>query len=155
VTCLSEIALVDEDELTWEQVCEFRRDPQARAKYRRLVHWLDKDMLGKPEAFVVAEVAERYDEYLWALKKHSISTTLGVLSGVLDHKTLLASLSAGAALTFVGQPIAAAASVVAIASARFAVEVGKALLDLEDKRRTAPGAEVSFLYEARERLVPR
>lgn len=154
-TCLSKIALVDEDRLTWEQVLEFRSDPQARRKYKRLVHWLEKDMLGKPETFVVNEVADRYDAYLWALKKHGISTTLGALSSVLDHKTLLASLSAGTALTLAGQPIGAAVLALAIAGARCAVEVSKALLDLEHTRRTAAGVEVAFLYDAQQRLGPR
>jgi len=154
-TCLSRIALVDEDLLTWQQVCDFRRDGRARKSYRRLAHWVDKDMVGKSEEFVMNEVAERYEAYLWALKKHGIATTIGALSSILDHKTLLAAFSAGTALTIAGQPLAATISTVAIAGSRCAIEIGKALLDFEETRRTAVGAEVAFLYEAQERLGKR
>jgi hypothetical protein len=42
VSTLSELNLVDEDRIQWEQVLEFRHDELAKKKFRRLRHWLHR-----------------------------------------------------------------------------------------------------------------
>jgi len=45
---ITDLDLVEETELSWDQVLEFRRDSDARLKYRRLVRWLDSELRDKP-----------------------------------------------------------------------------------------------------------
>jgi hypothetical protein len=52
VTTLGDLSIVDEGQLSWEQVMEFRADGEMRGKYKRLLHWLDKEMTGKSPSFI-------------------------------------------------------------------------------------------------------
>jgi hypothetical protein len=42
---LENLQIVDEKGLSWDQVVSFREDTEARKKYRRFLHWLDKEMV--------------------------------------------------------------------------------------------------------------
>jgi hypothetical protein len=59
ITCLRNLEVVSESDLTWEQVREFRSDLKNRERYRRLVHWFDKEMAGKTLPFIQDELALR------------------------------------------------------------------------------------------------
>jgi hypothetical protein len=74
ISCFTDLKIVNEKAITNEQVIEFRKDNDARRKYRKFIHWLDKEMVGKPVTFVEEEIASRFEAYEWALKKHGIST---------------------------------------------------------------------------------
>jgi hypothetical protein len=148
---LSNLEIVDEGKLDWEQVIEFRHDRVIQNKYRHLIHWLDKDMVDKEPSFIEDEIAKRLDDYRWALKKHGIQTVLGSLSTILDNRTLLASAASAAALTWVGQGYLGAASVLGVLSSKCVIEIAKALVNLEDIRRGV-NSEIAFIYEAEKKF---
>lgn len=52
VASLTNLAVVDEGQLTWDQVFEFRADSESKSAFRRLRHWLDAEMVAKPATFV-------------------------------------------------------------------------------------------------------
>jgi hypothetical protein len=58
---LHELEIVDEECLSWEQVQEFRQDSEVKADYRRFIHWLDSQMVGKTYQYVIDEIGIRYD----------------------------------------------------------------------------------------------
>jgi hypothetical protein len=83
---ISNIAMVNEKELSWEQVMEFRKDAETRAKYCRFVRWVDLELKTKSPKEGEDLIAIRLDDYKWALKKHGLKTTIGTLSCLLDPK---------------------------------------------------------------------
>jgi len=100
------VMVVNEDSLKWDQVKEFRLDTVARKAYRRFIHWLDKEMSGKPAVFVADEIATRLDRYTWALQKHGIETVTGVLDRTIKPATIASASALGVTLQFfMNQPI--------------------------------------------------
>lgn len=134
---LSNLKIVSEKDLTWEQVREFRKDINARKNFKRLLlHWLDSEMIGKSANFIQDELAIRLQKYEAALKKHGLKTIAGAVKGVFDYKTMIgASIAAqtGFLDTFAG-----AMTGLAILSARAAT----AMLNREEVN-----SEVTWIYE--------
>ena len=100
------VIVVNEDALAWDHVRQFRRDAEARTAYRRFVHWLDGEMVGKSSTFVADDVAARYERYEWSLRKHGIETVIGALESIINPGMLVGASAVGSALQFVmNQPI--------------------------------------------------
>jgi hypothetical protein len=112
------------------------------------MHWLDKEMVGKPRSFIEDEVACRVHDYEWALKKHGIQTVLGNLSSVLEPKALAASAAAVAGLSVAGHSLLGALAGVTLLAGRVAVNIARVALDYEDTRRTSH-PEILFVFELR------
>lgn len=99
------LEVVDEEALSWEQVLEFRSDAAAKADYRRLVHWLDRDMVGRTYQYVIDEIGVRLEKYRAAIRKHGLQSRIGVLASVLEAKALWpASVAAGGSI-IAGEPL--------------------------------------------------
>jgi hypothetical protein len=148
---LSSVEVVDESKLEWQQVLEFRRDAEARRKYRRFVHWLDSEMVGKPLRFIEDAISVRLDDYRWAIKKHGIRCVLGVLSSLLDPKFLVASAAAIGAVNLTGDQVLAGLTGFSLVSGRIVLEIAKSLVDAEEAKR-GEVAEVAFVYEVEKKL---
>src|SRR5262249_21489713 len=84
MAAITNIALVDEKNLQWRQVLEFRKDSEARNKYRRFIRWINLELRSSSPDEVKDLIATRLEDYEWALKKHGIKNTLGTLSCILD-----------------------------------------------------------------------
>lgn len=145
VASVSELELVDEAQLTWEQVLEFRRDRETRAKYRRFVHWLDSELVGRSQSFITDEVAARMRDYEWSLRKHGIKTALGSLSALLDPAFLAGTSLAVTSAAIAGNGQIAAITGLCVTCGRALVTIGSSLVDLADERRKA--SEIAFVYE--------
>lgn len=106
VSIVDHLQIVDEEQLAWAQIVEFRSDEAARAAYRRFIHWLDKDMIGRSVEYITDEVAQRLEGYEWSLRKHGIKTLIGSLSDTINPKSLVGASTAGLAVDLIaGQPI--------------------------------------------------
>ncbi|MBN1505661.1 MAG: hypothetical protein JW955_02380 [Sedimentisphaerales bacterium] len=140
---LSNLAIVDEESLSWDQVIEFRNDEDAKRKYRRFLHWLDKDMEGRSQHFIEDEIAQKLEDYGWAIKKHGVKTILGTIEEVLDGKYVLTV--SGLAVT--GGPMAALVGGLLVAG-RVAVKLLHTRLDYDDVEKGA-NSEISWVYEAK------
>lgn len=101
VAIVDNLGIVDEDKLTWEQVSEFRRDKDARVAFRRFIHWLDAEMVGRPASYIADEVSERLERYEWSLRKHGIERIIGALTTTLDAQNLLGASSVGVAVQMI------------------------------------------------------
>ncbi len=86
ITALESLDWIDEAQLTWEQVCEVRQDPQSVVALKRMLHWLDAEMAGKPVSFVADEIQLRQAQYEKAAKKHGIKLVRGAFGTFLDVK---------------------------------------------------------------------
>lgn len=148
VATLVDLDIVDEAQLSWEQILQFRGDTEARRKYMSLVHWLDREMAGKSAEFIRDEVAVRLSQYEWALRKHGIKTVLGALSAMLDSRAFLGGVLSGFILAWHGQPAAGLLTGLGVAGARCAIELAKSAVDLEDIHR-GQAAEIAYVYDVR------
>ncbi len=87
---MENLKIVDEEKLTWEQVLELRNDKQSKDKYKRFIHWLDKEMIGKSQSFIEDDISIKLEDYEGALKKHGIKTVIGTVKEMLNSKDFLA-----------------------------------------------------------------
>jgi len=148
VIALSNIKIVDEDKLTWEQVLEFRRDKEVQKKYRRLLHWLERDMIGKSQAFVEDEIAEKLEDYENALNKYSIKTIIGTIEETLDGKYLLGATGIAGSLTLAGHPTLSMLAAGLLLGGKIGLKLMQTKLDFDDVERGA-NSEISWVYEAK------
>lgn len=146
VTTLSNLSIVDEDRLQWSQVREFRRDKEARRKYRRLLRWLDSNMIGKPAPYVEDEIATRLEDYHWSIRKHGLRTVTGAVSSLLESKFLTAGSAATAAAALVSEPIRGLLSGAGLIISKVAIRLADAAIDLQEIKR-GPNSEVAFIYD--------
>jgi len=148
VIALKNIKIVDEDKLTWEQVLEFRKDKEIRSKYRRFLHWLDKDMVGKSQAFIEDEIAGKLEDYENALKKYNIKTVLGTIEEALDRKYLIGASGIATTITYAGYPTWGLLTGAGLIVGKMAVKLRETKLDFEDIER-GTNSEISWMYEAK------
>lgn len=145
-TALENIAMVEESSLSWEQVLEFRQDIESRAKYRRLVRWIDNELKTKSPSEILDIIAIRLDDYQWGLKKHGVKTVLGSLSCVLDPKFLASAAAVVGASTLAGGELWAALSTTTLTVGRAALSFGKSYIDSLDERRK-DNYEVAYIHD--------
>lgn len=149
VATLSDLQVVDEQHLTWEQVIDFRKDEENRQKYKRFLHWLDKDMVGRSQAFIQDEISQKLEDYTLSLKKHGIKTVLGMIEEVLDGKHLTGASAVVGGLTLAGYPIIGILAGVGLTIGKVGVKLGQTLLDIQDVE-CGHNSEISWVYEVKQ-----
>lgn len=149
VAIMENLGIVYEFALTWEQVLEFRKDMEARKKYRRFLHWLDKEMIGKSQSFIEDEIAIKLNDYEESLKKHGIRTFLGTMSEILDGKYLLGSTGIAGTLTLAGHPTFGIFAGTGLIVGKIGLKLSQTILDYEDIER-GPKSEISWVYEVKQ-----
>jgi len=86
IAALESLEWIDENHLTWDQVLEVRKDKDSVFALKRMLHWLDAEMAGKPVSFVADEIQLRLSEYENATNKHGIKLVRGAFGTFLDVK---------------------------------------------------------------------
>jgi hypothetical protein len=150
---LDNLEIVDEENLTWEQVSEFRNDKDAKNKYRRLIHWLDEEMIGKSSAFVEDALAIKLEDYERALKKHGITTILGTVEEALDGKYLVGASAVISSSMLSGHPILGLFLGTGLIVGKVALKLSQMSLDVTDVE-FGENSEVSWLWEVKKKLGP-
>lgn len=148
VATLCNFGIVEEEGLSWEQVIEFREDEENRRKYRRFLHWLDKEMVGKSADFIEDEIALRLEDYERALKKHGIKTVLGTIEETLDGKYLAGVAGMVGSFTLTGHPVLGTLAGAGLMIGKMGVKLFDAKLDFDDVE-LGPNSEISWVYEVR------
>lgn len=151
ITSLADLDIVDEEQLPWEQVMEFRADEEMRGKYKRLLHWLDKEMTGRSPSFIEDEIAQKFNDYQKALKKHGIRTIVGIVEEALDGKLIAGATAATGTLNLAGHPTLGFLVGAGIVIGKVMIKLIQVKLDYDDIER-GPNSEVSWVYEAKKQL---
>ncbi len=144
VAALDNIEIVDEKELTWEQVEEFRKDRDNQNTHIRLLHWLDKEMIGKSQKFIEDEIIVKLDGYHSSLRKHGIKTVIGTIEEALDGKYII---PAGIA-SFVGHPVLGIFLAAGFMFGKIAVKLAQIKIAFDEIER-GPNSEISWVYEVK------
>ena len=142
---LNNVPVVLETELTWEQVVEFREDQEARRKYRDLHLWLEHDTEFNSERHATDVIAQKLEDYRWAIKKHGLKTMVEAISSFVSLGAFVPPAGGAAAAAMGLTPIAGALAGGALAVAGATAWIAKRRLDVEDVKRGA-NREVAYLY---------
>ncbi len=151
ITSLADLDIVDEEQLSWEQVMEFRADEEIREKYKRLLHWLDKEMTGRPQSFIEDEIAQKLNDYHKALSKHGIRTIAGIVEEALDGKLIAGATATAEVLNLAGHPTLGFLVGTGIVIGKVTIKLIQVKLDYDDIE-CGPNSEVSWVYEAKKQL---
>ncbi|MBI4831010.1 MAG: hypothetical protein HY801_05540 [Candidatus Lindowbacteria bacterium] len=143
---LFNLKITDEEKLTWSQVIEFREDKEARKKYRRLLHWLDNEMVGKSHAFIEDEIAMKLEDYEWALKKHDIKTVLGTVSDTLDGEYLKGVAAVSGVVSLAASPLFGLLAGTGLVVSKVGVQLVQNWLDFKEIER-GPNSEIAVVYD--------
>jgi hypothetical protein len=150
-SAISNIAMVQEAKLNWEQVIEFRKDKEARIKYIRLTRWIDNELLTKPKNQIEDEIAIKLDDYNWTIKKHGIQTAIGTLSSIIDAKFLSSSSLATTAAALTGGGLLAALTSLSLLFGKTAITFGSKYIENLEKRRK-DNFEIAYLFDIKKKF---
>ncbi len=146
IALVGNIEIIKEGELEWSQITEFRADKETRRKYKKFVHWLDGNLVGKSQRYIEDEIQLKYDDYRKALKKHGIKTIIGSLSGAFNLNTIASGSCATAGMSFVMNQDVSALIGLSIMIGQVAIKVAENLVQREDIT-CGNNSEVSYVYE--------
>lgn len=149
---LNNLPVVSEQETSWEQIVEFRRDAEAKRKLRDLRLWLETGLKADSVDQAVQLIEQKLDDYQWALHKHGLKTVTGALSQILEptKSAQLAVASVSGAL--LGGPVWAAVTASLVLASQIAVWAAERAIDYKDLER-GTHREVAFIYEARKKFA--
>ena len=145
---LNNLSLVSPHKLSWKQVMDFRQDKNALHKYRSLRLWFFDGIKAKSLNQATDIIAQRIEDYQWAIKKHGLNTIAGVFSKIVSLQSISA-IATGAGLTaIIGGPYWSAIVAGAITSAEVSVwlferHVDKLSMIKEDY------SDIAILHEAK------
>lgn len=148
VASLESLEWVNESELTWDHVCSVREDSDAIRQLKRMLHWLDSDMEGKPLSFIQDEISLRIDEYQDAVRKHGLRLAKGAFGTFLDVKlwnTLFGTL-AGCAFDKNAAPYIGVAVALTLQSTRVVFETMNLNRELKSTLDASP---VAYLHRVK------
>lgn len=149
VASLQHLEVVIEDHLTWEQVVEFRKDSESKTNFRQIIHWLDSQMVGKSNQFIIDEIGVKLDLYRAALRKHGVKTKIGVLSSLINSKALLSSLVTMGGSIVAGEPLWGSLATGGVLLGKVLISIGESKIELEGVREKYK--DIAFLAQLDER----
>ena len=123
-----------DDSVSWEQIIEYRNDPESQSKFLALRHWMSEMARAQ---LTPAEVEEKLeyliDQHQRHMKVHRMKTNVGMLQTLLVAGVNLASLKWGD-----------------VAQSLFSSK--QRHLSLLQGELTSPGSELAFIVNAREKF---
>ena len=148
---LNNIPIVSAGNMSWDHVIEFKNDPEAARKYRDLRLWLRSGLNAQSVEHATDIIAQKIEDYRWAIKKHGLQTYSGMITQLFDWKdSRLTLVAAGTAGMFGGPIWAGLASGLAIA-AKIGVLLTEKRISSQEIRR-GPEREIAILYDIREKF---
>lgn len=150
---LNNIGIVDPGALTLEQVLQFRSDPEAVRKYRNLRLWLDQGLKAETVSQATEIIAQKLDDYSWAIKKHGLKTLNGLVSEIVDWKVPAALGAATAAGQLLAGPVGAALGAGLVAVGKITVWLVERKIELEDIKHDSH-REVAILHDINNTFRP-
>ena len=81
-----------EDELSWEQVLDFRRDKKRIEQLRQFINWSKQISKDKTPEQIKEMIESEMYEYKMALKEHGVKTATTSFSTIVSSASAIASL---------------------------------------------------------------
>jgi hypothetical protein len=145
---LENLPEIIEDDVSWEQILEFRNDKKAIRKYRELRLWLENSLSAQSVEHARDLIASKIENYEWAIRKHGLKTTTGALSSIFSWEGLIA-LGAGAGIgAAIGGVTWSALTGALFAVGRVSVWVAERMVEMQDIKHS-PDAVVALICDAK------
>jgi len=149
---LNNIAIVDNDAISWNQVLEFRKDPEAARKYRALRIWLHEGIEAKSISQATDIIGKKIDDYEWAIKKHGLKTITGILTSFFDLKTVSALATGAGFGAFAGGSVGASLIAGLIVTSKIVATVADKKIDLEALNKDKY-SQIALICEIKEQFT--
>jgi hypothetical protein len=148
---LNNLPVVRHDQVSWEQILEFRKDAEATGKYRDIRLWLQQGLAANSVAHASDIISQRIDDYAWAIHKHGLTTITGAITQVFDWKKSAVTVAATGVAMSIGGPLWATIATGLMLSGQATVWIAEQRLKLEETRR-GQNREVALLYDAKKKF---
>ena len=90
--CIQDFPTIDEDELSWEQVIDLRKDKNRIQQLKQFTTWATRVQANKTPLEIQEMLASELEEYKSALREHGIKTTVGTFSAIVSNASAISSL---------------------------------------------------------------
>jgi hypothetical protein len=141
-----------EDETSWEQILEFRKDRESIKKYRSFHLWLSDCIKDGNVNNLSDLLSKKLEDYEWALKKHGLKTTIGYLSLLSDWQEISKIAGASVAAAFIGGPVISILSAGLMVGSKVTIKLLESKIQKQDITQRA---EIAYLYDINNKLVPK
>lgn len=131
----------------WECILEFRQDVNETGKLRNLKLWLEHSFDAKSEQHATDIISQKIEDYIYAIKKHGVETTIGSLSSVVQFKSSVMTSAAAFGGIALGSPILGWLAGGAVLCYQVGIKVAEHKLSLEDIKR-GKNREIAMIYDA-------
>lgn len=139
---LSNVPLIDTEQLEWKQILDIRKDEKFKRSLRRFRLFINDNYQGKDKNYIKDSLLTKIDSYEEECKKHGLTLVTSSFTQLLDSKFLL-GIATTALLT--GNPTIAQASLIV-----GSIEIGKIVLNVIEKQLNFKSyPEISYLIELR------
>lgn len=126
---ISQMPLVDAENASFEQICEFRNDDEARHKLRNFRLFLSNEYEEKALDYIEDDIAKRMDDYVAAAKKHGFDVFISSMQCIIDSKNIQTVLAGGLLALLFGGPITAISTAATIEVASVMLTLAKQIKD--------------------------
>ncbi|MCK4406778.1 MAG: hypothetical protein KAV44_03815 [Bacteroidales bacterium] len=151
---LQNLPTIIEEEASWDQIVEFRKDKMALTNYRKMISWLNNYLQAESISQAEDIILKRIEDYEWALRKHGLKTATGALSSILDWKGISALASGAGIAGIIGGPIWSAITGGIVLSAKISIWIAEHMIDREEIKR-GKGSEIAVICDAKRILARR
>lgn len=149
---MSGIPIVEVDKASWEQIVEFRKDPQAKAKLRRFRLFAHDKFKDKSRTYIEDTLNSMIEDYQAAAKDHGFELLTGSLTTLANSKALMTTGAAALVASIMGSPITAGVAALAGVS----LEIANIALKVAEKRhafhKLQRDHQLAYILEAKRRL---
>ncbi len=138
----------------WAQIVEFRHDSHAVERYRQLRRWWASGVKVTSLAQATDLVAQKVEDYEWALRKHGILTVTGALTQLLGLRTVVAAASGTVVAALTGENWLGGLTSGLITCGPAAIWIAERRVALNAIPREHSAREVALLAAARSEFEP-
>ena len=148
---LNFIPVISDDDVSWDQILEFRKDREAIRKYRDLRMWFRDGLSCESVTEVIDLIGAKIDAYDWSLRKHGLKTVSGAITFVTDFKQAGITTAVGTAGAALGGPILAALSSGLVVAGQMTSWIIERYIEKEDAKRTN-NSEIAYIYDVKRKF---
>lgn len=147
-----EVTVIDTEKVSFQQIMEFREDPEVMKRMRNFRLFAYESYQGKDRAFIEDDLQKRFEEYTETVRASRFETRVSTLSSLMNSKLLLGSLATSAASLLMGNPQLA----IGAFSAGATLEFGKIVLEFARRSnamcKISSQNSISYIADAKQLL---
>lgn len=134
--CIQDFPSIKEDELSWEQVLDVRKDKKRREQLKRFTNWANRNFTNYTPEQIRETLESELESYKDALKEHGIKTAVGSFTTLVSGASSIASI--------ISEPSALLLPLLSITAVSINFTTNTYLSSLKNKK-----APIAYLYDMR------